>query len=186
MDEVKEEKKKWQLPTAETIQPKTWIKLTGFFFLALLVLIAFNFAQDNQRALTQGQTDLNIFAKLSADNSFDHNSFNGFGKDALVLWLSTLDQNIYDKLDRDQNLPLCVNHYLVYRQDKVAFNFNTKAFWFEFPNGTQVEFTRGGSVNCYIPTTSKGVQVLTKNCNDVCPAGIESLGNYDFNRVVVQ
>lgn len=177
---------KWEIPTAETIQPKTWVKVTGIIFLGLLVLIAWNFAMDNQRALAGDAKDLGNFAQLTASTTFDHNGFSALGKDEFVLWLSTLDKNTYDKLNTDENLPLCVNNHLVYQQDKVSFNFNTQAFWFEFLNGSQVEFTRLGKVNCYIPTDTKGVNVLVSNCNEVCPEGIDSLDNYDFNKLKVK
>lgn len=154
------------------ISLESWIKVSVFIMACLVLAIAFNFAFDNQTAIKL-KADINAFEIPDDGSGF----FDWQAQNYMVLWLSTLDQNTYDDLtSADKNLPLCVTHYIVNKPEQVEYNFNRNAFWFDFKNGAQVEFSRSGKISCYIQTDQENVKVLVQNCYDVCPGGIDDFG----------
>lgn len=161
-----------ETPTIKTITKTQLIVITSLLFGALILSMAFNFAQDNQLRLETFDA-LTQFRESFVD---EDKGFNDDGKEFLTLWLATLDDDAYISIkENDNQLPLCANHVIANKGELIEYGFNKAEFWFNFPNGTQVSFSNTGSVRCYLPTDNSNLKILADSCSDICPGGIDEL-----------
>jgi len=172
------------IKTMTEISPSVWVKISSVLMGLMLLLIAFNFAMDNQRNIEIAEAFSEVdglFNSVAGAMNKSENGFGATGSDYLVLWLSSLDSNTVEYFrEQEKFLPTCATHYVANKPSEITYDFSVDAFWFNFPNGSQLEFSREGKINCYVATENESVKVKVDSCDKICPNGIS-----DFQPKVV-
>lgn len=166
------------MKTIDEITMKGWMQVSLALFAVVFVVIALSYGLSHQDYVKMN-TAFQVHVNSDSDSVIPGNDNELKSKEIkenFILWMATLDKNILVELQNEEKkLPSCIKQVLANEIWRTNAEFNIGAFWFDFSNGSQIEYTRNGHINCYVPTGTDAILQLINDCSDLCSDGIQEL-----------